>query len=863
MNKNNYKKIIFCIIPLLIAFFCVPKLDASATWMKASECISSGGKINSSKGYKNKYVFQESGTTMWKTAQEMRNLYDGKNYYSFSELIKRGIIKQEGENLEWVCCKISSPDSSEPTKPDNSNYPCTVGFDSASGGRIYYGINGNIVSESVYETQCKGRNDETKLYCTTSIDSVTGNTIYYGKYGSVVSKSVYDTQCSGNGGSTDSGDNCSVPDDEKTPTCDENLNNNVSCGGEIGDPELCNIMANKSKSYKVNGGNEYCDIYCREELILNFQDVVQVVAGRYFKHSITDKDSNIQNLSSVIEGHFECGSQIHYQKWKQDYRKANMELVSLYNTYAKYYVACNEGPEKLVNEEANCPGCSGECTINPGCPSPDCAEIVLPTTRPYSYSGDGNGTYKHYFTQSTRNYGYSTITSASCDFTSSTIVGSNPSTSWDSGSFSYSCGCSGYTCSRNDGESVCAKAGSAEGNLTQKKEQINDLVKALEDCNAPEKYVQNYVMGNIVTPGCNSSTPGGYEENYTYKNSYNISIANEYKNNIEITKTYNKSEKWSDYCGSCGSEYTTSSTPNTETLVKYDCNSTPSAGVYCIVKYEEYPSNGLVVATNISKSFHYQSTQFSTQLFTGKVVDGLPGTDYLQMPEFSWPIASNRKSDKYDLCYTISDLGSTDSVIRKNNPFSDIIDNTSCKYFVTNELNNYDCDDDYDGHECHGCSENDDSCHDGGTNDDADKHDSMGVFYRSVDLTDLFPNSKFSPYNKEKLNQDFKRVVGFNWINKDSVIDKIQSDGKDIWTTEPEFTVTLTPSAIKNIKDYNKNVNYLDVNREALNCSADNLNCTSSFLKDSKLVELGITEFSKGKNFSDVSFRYTKSGGGN
>ena len=105
----------------------------------------------------------------------------------------------------------------------------------------------------------------------------------------------------------------------------------------------------------------------------------------------------------------------------------------------------------------------------------------------------------------------------------------------------------------------------------------------------------------------------------------------------------------------------------------------------------------------------------------------------------------------------------------------------------------------------------------------------MGVYFRTIDLTDVFPNSQFSPSNQNNIAAS-RRRIGSNWntSNAHKVIDNIQKLGNEVWNNKPQYVITLTPSMIKDIKNYNKGTNYLD---NSLKCGS-NLYCTSNFLNE-------------------------------
>ena len=103
-----------------------------------------------------------------------------------------------------------------------------------------------------------------------------------------------------------------------------------------------------------------------------------------------------------------------------------------------------------------------------------------------------------------------------------------------------------------------------------------------------------------------------------------------------------------------------------------------------------------------------------------------------------------------------------------------------------------------------------------------------------------------------------ERKIGYNWKNSKDVVDSIQSID-NIWTPDYlDYSVTLTPTAIRNIKQYNKEAgNYLD---NSLKCD-NSLFCSSNFLS-SKLEGLGATNIYI-NNDTFTESRYTKSEGGN
>ncbi len=98
-----------------------------------------------------------------------------------------------------------------------------------------------------------------------------------------------------------------------------------------------------------------------------------------------------------------------------------------------------------------------------------------------------------------------------------------------------------------------------------------------------------------------------------------------------------------------------------------------------------------------------------------------------------------------------------------------------------------------------------------------DKQPFDKLVFRPIDLSNPFPG-----YNGTG------RVSGSNWTTED--IKKYITDRQDVYTKEPLYTVTLTPTKIKEIREYNKEHDYDDFELE---CTDGNSRaCYSSFIRD-------------------------------
>ena len=748
--------------------------------------------------------------------------------------------EQIGE--DYVCCEIPEPGACE--------------FNASTGE--YKNKLGLPTTYEEWDAECVQPEP-----CGTKI--VNGETKYYdNKLNLLSGKEEWKNICDPDP-KPDPDDVCFDKDEEVGKNCKiDNPTSDVACSGEIKEDELCGVIAGTDNESYKSFSNDYCSIYCRRELKYEFEDKVKVIAGRYFRHSLSDKDEQINNLSGIIKVNYECGGQIKYNTWKKDWKIANEALIKAWNNYSYWNAIVTLAPLKITEFNEKCEKCHESCTIQEsvacGTECPEGQTTIL-KERSYTVSGGPQSATLYDYEASTSYR--SAFCSNDCSFTEAKCENFTSGVSYSSlHEYANSCSCSGYTCVLKTGEDPRPKLAAAASAYGAALTRVNTLKQQILDCNDEKNFFPKATIERDVTAcGGDGTTTSGYDENTIYKQGYEVNIADEKGQSSNIQKFCNKSSSWNDFCSDCDSEFN-GETCEIEELPYYVCEGEPGLGD-CNNVGLSVLNAGAIMAKYDDVTYHYQSAKHYTQLFTGKVTNKTPsGNDYLEMPDNAWPVAVDRKTGPYNICYEIN----------LTDPLRDMKGGSAtCKYLVTNELNNYDCSDGYDGHECHGCSENDDSCHDGGTGEDQDRYDSMGVFYRSVDLTDLFPNSKFSPYNKEKLNQDFKRVVGFNWINKDSTINNIQTTGESIWTSEPEVTVTLTPAAIKKLKENNNVVgNYLDLST-GLECVADKLYCKNTLLsKDSSNNLFNILGTnSNGEDNLIINGdkfeanRYTKSGGDN
>ena len=83
-------------------------------------------------------------------------------------------------------------------------------------------------------------------------------------------------------------------------------------------------------------GNDYCKIYCTEELDLTTPKPIESATGKFFKLAeltYTDLDGNEKTTKApVIGGKKTCTIKINYDKWRKDYENSIIAEVAEYNT---------------------------------------------------------------------------------------------------------------------------------------------------------------------------------------------------------------------------------------------------------------------------------------------------------------------------------------------------------------------------------------------------------------------------------------------------------------------------------------------------------------------------------------------------
>lgn len=98
------------------------------------------------------------------------------------------------------------------------------------------------------------------------------------------------------------------------------------------------------------------------------------------------------------------------------------------------------------------------------------------------------------------------------------------------------------------------------------------------------------------------------------------------------------------------------------------------------------------------------------------------------------------------------------------------------------------------------------------------------IKFRTISLDNPFPSRDAST-----------RLPGYNWLGKDNYVRTYINHnrgvkGSEVYNKEPLYTVTLSPTEIVKIREYNKNKSYSDIELECV--GENNTSCLSIFLRN-------------------------------
>lgn len=111
------------------------------------------------------------------------------------------------------------------------------------------------------------------------------------------------------------------------------------------------------------------------------------------------------------------------------------------------------------------------------------------------------------------------------------------------------------------------------------------------------------------------------------------------------------------------------------------------------------------------------------------------------------------------------------------------------------------------------------------------KYETPDIQFRTIDLDNPFPARDGS-----------SRLPGTNWLGKDNYVRTYITynrgvRGNEVYEKEPLYKITLTPSDMVKIREYNKENDYSNINNELVCTDENNTACLSPFLVSNRYIE--------------------------
>lgn len=637
------------------------------------------------------------------------------------------------------------------------------------------------------------------------------------------------------------------------------LSCDTSSEGTIEDPEMCTILnacdKNKQKSYdftdEIGMNSNYCKLYCREEIKFTFMDKTDVIAGRQFKYDVNSKLTSTHMLSTVVYATRECAvPDIDYEKWEQDYLAADENVVKAWNELKKWEALYNNIDDyEIITRERRCADtdCCIECEdgTNNCCTKEEQSTVSCFADYDIWYWGiSGSGPFP--YNKSDINGGNSTDNATH--------------SSGDAVCHDDACDDYCYISISEPTDSVIRSSYRAAVNSYKSAlEKREKLLMDIQNCNLlsyndftylpQEYYIAKQEGTYIYSYGESNTAYYKLVNSYTFDTVIDIDYEDAYSPMIEISSddpvqdndiknSWCKDCDYSTYCGStCTNEISINNSLSTKTDLRRIVCDGYETGANCEIVDTIVPNNDAALIKTSKEQHFWQSAKFYTQLYTGTVSTTTNELGYwIGLDDYIYPISLNKQNGSYGVYVDISNIGAA------TRPENIKIDDQEfiCSFNVINETIMYECDPRTE--ECYiECDPTSgDNCDNYG-----DSKIGLGVVVRSVDLTNLFPTN---------------RTKGMNWKNATKLINAIQNLGEGIWTKNPQYVIELTPTNIKNIKEYNNSISegYMDY---SLECDLSK-NCISSFLTE--MTNKGYASYTDltGRNLkTDVEHNFYKYGG--
>ena len=633
-----------------------------------------------------------------------------------------------------------------------------------------------------------------------------------------------------------------------------------------------------SASYEATNeisGNSYCKVYCKEKYNFVLPTAKMTTSGGYFKLNTTvtgTRDCYVASASNsqlpidetkfnndlVAAQHALIDAWNEYEYWKQ--------RAAVTSTHTKSH--CSLSSDSWTTTHGTCPNCT---TSEHSCSSESKDGDVVTKTwnyRKYDYNGN----------VISRSDSYSDGEKASPE----------------SGSCRNS-SCTGKV-GKDPDEDDKKTAAEKKKTLQQKAKELNDIIAMYNSCTG---VIGNTNYASSLTDATASSTAQStWNNNMQFNPVVEFWYNQDYLQNVsDLSSGWAKFTNLTDESDTSKNTYCTGDINDSYECTTGTSSKEPTKSVQILTcaenncSWKSYNvSSAKWITKSKTKSGTYQTSQnFSTYTPYGTIKTDSNGNKYLYttLPEGSWPISLVTKTGVFPFKFRFSDIGQSNSSTElgrlsdsnesgKNtvvHAYNNLPSGLKCggesnAYtdggYVCNYLNNCtdNCDFSCDPNDPTHCTFN--TCDNGKcvvtcTNCIFDGNKTT-YGYRTVSLNNLFPNGISGR--------------GYNWsgegISNQKSSDtkkEIEEAGDSIYET-PQYSYTLTPSNMKNIRDYNDDAGSFtnstvpskysvksNINDSSIYCESVsyngvtyNVNCKSSFLD---LIE------TTGKKFATQNERVT------
>ena len=620
-----------------------------------------------------------------------------------------------------------------------------------------------------------------------------------------------------------------------------------------------------SASYEATNeisGNSYCKVYCKEKYNFVLPTAKMTTSGGYFKLNTTVTGTRDCYVASADNSQLP----IDETKFNNDLVAKRAELIAAWNEYNRWKTAASltvhpgKDSDTHCIEDCNCDSKDDNC--NPK--DHTCTNTTYERDAFY-YTCYNRDTGKEGQCYEPRYYDKS---------------------------------CDGHNCSDGHDPTEDYKNNKANAlkTLKQKAKELNDIIAMYNSCTG---VISNTNYASSLTEATTSSTAQS-----TWNNDMQFNPVVEFKYNENYLQNISDLNGWNKFETKEISDTSKNTYCTGDINDSYECttgtsSSEPTKSVPILTCREDgctsqnyNISSAKWITKSKTKSGTYQTSQnFSTYTPYGTIKTDNNGNKYLYttLPEGSWPISLITKTGVFPFWFRFSDIGQSNSSTElgrlsdsnesgKNtvvNAYDNLPPGLKCggeskAYtdggYVCNYLNNCtgkdNCDFSCDPNDPTHCTFN--TCDNGKcvvtcTNCIFDGNKTT-YGYRTVSLNNLFPNGISGR--------------GYNWsgegISNQKSSDtkkEIEEAGDSIYET-PQYSYTLTPSNMKNIRDYNDDAGSFtnstvpskysvksNINDSSIYCESVsyngvtyNVNCKSSFLD---LIE------TTGKKFATQNERVT------